>query len=473
MAGNEGLSAGVAAHGWGTAVPPRNGAWRLLSRLDGWVNSVYGSRWNPLYQSGAMTVALLAVVLVTGLYLLLFYRLGAPWESVARMTDQAWTGRWIRGLHRYASDGLVVTAAVHAFRMYAQRRTWGPRTLAWVSGLVLVGVIFVCGWTGYVMVWDVQAQVLAVEGARFLDVLPIFSEPISRAFVGEYPLPSAFFFLNLFAHVALPVGLGLLVWVHVSRLARPVLLPPRPLMWAVIGGFTALSVLWPVGMAPAADVLRVPATVPLDVFYGFWLPVTRVAPAWLVWAVGVSVAGLLVLVPVWTRPRAASRPAASRVNERLCTGCYQCALDCPYDAIAMVPRAAGRTGMVARVDAAVCVSCGICAGSCAPMGVGPGGRTGRDQLTAVRPFRPLTARPSPAWSSSVAAGARPRRSSPGRVSGRSRSSVPATSTHRPSRRCSGTAPPESSLWRVRNATAGTGKAACGLGSVSIPGGRPT
>jgi coenzyme F420-reducing hydrogenase delta subunit/Pyruvate/2-oxoacid:ferredoxin oxidoreductase delta subunit len=374
----------VGGPSWGAAAAPANAAWRTLAVLDGWVNRLYGSRWNPLYQSGAMTVALLVVVLVTGLYLLLYYRLGSPWESVARLTDQAWSGRWIRGLHRYASDGLVVTASVHAFRMYAQRRTWGPRTLAWVSGVALVGVILVCGWTGYVMVWDVQAQVLAVEGARFLDVLPIFSEPISRAFVGEYPLPSAFFFLNLFAHVALPVGLALLVWVHVSRVARPVLLPPRPLLWAVVGGFTALSLLWPVGMAPKADVLTVPGSVPLDVFYGFWLPVTRLVPAWAVWAAGVPLVAVLLLVPIWTRPRAAGRPARSRVDERSCTGCEQCALDCPYDAISMLARADGRQGSVARVNTDACVSCGICAGSCAPMGVGPGGRTGRDQLSVAR-----------------------------------------------------------------------------------------
>ena len=104
----------------------------------------------------------------------------------------------MRGLHRFASDAAVVAAAVHALRLFVQGRSWGPRTLAWVSGLILLFVIFVCGWTGYVMVWDIQAEVLAREGARLLDVLPIFSEPISRGFVGERPIPAAFFFLNLF-----------------------------------------------------------------------------------------------------------------------------------------------------------------------------------------------------------------------------------------------------------------------------------
>jgi coenzyme F420-reducing hydrogenase delta subunit/Pyruvate/2-oxoacid:ferredoxin oxidoreductase delta subunit len=358
----------------------------LLARLDAAFNRLYTWRFNPLYHSGALAIASFVVLLLTGLYLLLFYRIGAPYASVARITDQAWSGSWIRALHRYASDVAVVAAAVHALRMFLQGRTWGPRTLAWVSGLVLLFVFFVCGWTGYVMVWDTQAQLLAVEGARFLDVLPLFGEPIARTFVGERDLPAAFFFLNLFLHIALPIGVGLILWIHVARVARPALMPPRGLLWGSMGVLTALSILWPVGMAAEASAFRLPEGVPLDVFYGFWLPVTMRMPAWAVWIVSLAGGTVLVLVPWLTRPRSEALPLASVVNERFCTGCLQCAEDCPYDAISMIPRPDGRAGLVASVDPALCVSCGICAGSCAPMGVGPPGRTGRDQLEKVKRF---------------------------------------------------------------------------------------
>ena len=78
--------------------PPRtlpSAAWRPLSILDRALNRLYGWRFNPLYQSGALAVVLLVVVALTGLYLLVFYRIGAPFESVERITAQAWTGRWI------------------------------------------------------------------------------------------------------------------------------------------------------------------------------------------------------------------------------------------------------------------------------------------------------------------------------------------------------------------------------------------
>ncbi len=367
---------------------------RVLARLDAGCNRLYGWRFNPLYHSGAIAAVLFLVLLVTGLYLLIFYRIGSPYESVVRISADPWLGRWIRGVHRYASDAAVVAILVHAFRLFAQGRSWGPRALAWMTGVILLFTVLLCGWTGYVMVWDVQAQVIAELGARLFDVVPLFAEPISRAFVGERPLPAAFFFLNLFLHIALPIGLGLLVWVHVSRVARPALVPPRGLLWGVTALLTALAFLWPAPVAPAADLLRLPTAAPYDVFYAFWVPLARAAPVGAVWALTVLAWSVALLVPLWSRPPLARRPLPSVVDARHCTGCEQCALDCPYDAITMYQRQDGRGGLVAQVTPALCVSCGICTASCAPMRVGPAQRTGRDQLAAVRAFAART-RPGP------------------------------------------------------------------------------
>jgi ferredoxin len=357
---------------------------RLVAALDAAATKVYGWRWNPLHQAGTVAVAMLLVLIVTGLYLVLVYRVGAPAASVARMAADPWLGSWLRTLHRYATDLFVLAALVHALRIFAQGRSWGPRTLAWVSGLTLLGAGLVCAWTGYVMAWDTFGERLALEGGRLFDVLPIFSEPLSRIFAGGGPVPSAFFFVNLFIHIALPLGLGALLWLHVSKLARPALLPPRRLMWGMIGSLTVVSVLWPARLGPAADPYHLAATTPLDLVVAWWLPLSeRLAPG-LAWS-GVVVAGLLaLLVPLLVRRQRAGSWAPSMVDPKLCTGCNQCPQDCPWEAITMVQRDDDRPTLVARVDPRLCVSCGICAGSCAPMGVGPPGRTGRDQLAALR-----------------------------------------------------------------------------------------
>lgn len=358
----------------------------VMVRLDAGMNKVFSWRFNPLYQSGTLVVLSLVIMLITGLYLLLFYRIGSPYESVAGIVAQPWGGTWIRSLHRYASDLAVFAAVIHAARMFLQGRAWGSRALAWLSGVFLVGLLYVCGWTGYVMVWDLQGQVLAVEGARLLDALPLFAQRIGKTFVGQDALPAAFFFLNMFLHIAVPIGLGAFLWLHVSRVARPVLLPPRGLAWGATGALTIVSILWPAPLLPKGDLLGLPDNIALDLVYGFWVPAAHVMTPGLVLTLGVAALALVVAIPWLTRPNEEDAPEPSSVEERFCTGCYQCYVDCPYDAIRMVTRSDGREGEVAWVNADLCARCGICAGSCAPMGVGPLGLTGRDQLREVKEF---------------------------------------------------------------------------------------
>ena len=50
-------------------------------------------------------------------------------------------------------------------------------------------------------------------------------------------------------------------------------------------------------------------------------------------------------------------PITAQVNEELCSGCGECALACPYNAISL-------TDHTARVNSALCKGCGTCAAAC-------------------------------------------------------------------------------------------------------------
>jgi coenzyme F420-reducing hydrogenase delta subunit/Pyruvate/2-oxoacid:ferredoxin oxidoreductase delta subunit len=376
----------------GPAGPPRAAAAvrGLLAPLDALFDRAFGSRWNPIHQSGNLAVLFLLVTLGTGLVLFLLYEIDDPHGSVARLGEGPLLGGalvWVRSLHRYSADLAVVATALHLLRKLAQGQTWGPRAWAWVSGLLLLGVLLVCGWTGLVLVWDAQSLALAREGARLVDLLPIFSTPIARMFSGAEPVPSSFFFMNLFLHVAAPLGLAAMLGAHVARVARPALLPPRRLAWSAAAAVALVAALLPVPLAAAADLAALHGRGPLDPFFAFWLPVARRAGPVAHAALWAAAAAVALSAPAWWRRR--GRPVnTSWVDEQLCTGCTSCVEDCPYEAIAMVPRTEvgrQRSELVARVDPARCVGCGICAGSCAPMGVGPFGRTGRDQLAELEP----------------------------------------------------------------------------------------
>ncbi|HAM56055.1 MAG TPA: hypothetical protein DCQ64_11875, partial [Candidatus Rokubacteria bacterium] len=126
---------------------------------------------NPLYHSGTIAVFSLAVALVTGIYLFLFYRVGtdAAHQSIEGiMAHPLGIGSLMRSLHRYSSDAAMLAAALHGLKMFLNDRSWGARWIGWVTGLTLLALVWVTGATGYWLVWDTQAQVLSVTSAKLL-----------------------------------------------------------------------------------------------------------------------------------------------------------------------------------------------------------------------------------------------------------------------------------------------------------------
>ncbi len=365
---------------------PPGASWpaALLQAIDGVFDRVYSSRYNPLYRTGTLAALFLTIALVTGLYLLFVYELGRPYESVAAIQRDVLLGRWIRALHRYASDGAVVAVVLHVLRLLVQGKTWGPRTLAWVTGVLLTGMMLLSAVTGFVLVWDELGQKLGIAGARMLRLLPLFPEPPDRAFVGDKPMASQFFFMNLFLHVAVPLGMICFLWLHTARLARAAWFPERKVVWLTVAGFIALSIAWPAPLPPAADLLAIPGRVQTDWFYAFWLPFVEGSPLGGFTAVAV-IGAVLIVTPWLLRPRRPRRPGPAVVDPDKCEGCQQCFMDCPYDAIEMITgKYPDRHPLRANVLPDLCVSCGLCAGSCSSLAVGPEARTARHQLAAAR-----------------------------------------------------------------------------------------
>ena len=344
------------------------GAFLLLDRALG---RALPPALNPFLQTGAIAITSLTVATVTGVVLLLWYSpsVHGAYDSVAAMSDAPWTAGLMRSLHRYSSDVCILFVGVHALRVFLERRFAGPRWLAWITGTLSLAVLWITGWTGYWLVWDERAQHVAVGTARALDVLPIFTDPMGRSFLTDAGVNSLLFFVIFFVHMLIPLGLAIGLWLHLGRIARPHYLTRTPMTVWVVGSMLLLSVVYPAESAGPARMIEVGQSFSMDFWY--LLPVVMTdrlggGPLWAVfWAGGI----VLSCVP-WALSRVRREPAI--VTPSRCNACMQCYHDCPYDAIAMIPRTDGSTRypVEANVDAATCARCGLCSGSCDTVAIG-------------------------------------------------------------------------------------------------------
>ena len=343
--------------------------WRGLERgflhADRLLARVLPERCNPLMHTGAIAMIALVVALASGVLLLVWYRpsLHLAWSSVADMARQPLGAGLVRSLHRYSSDLALAAAVIHALRLFFERRFTGPRWLAWVTGVAAVGATWFVGWTGYWLVWDTRAHAVAAGTARALDVLPVFADPMGRSFLTDHSLNSLLFFVVFFAHMLVPLVMGILLWLHMARLPRPNWIAKGPLaLWAV-AAMVAMSVARPADIADRARMTQIRRDYAIDAWYLAPVALTDRSSGGAIWAVTLGAGLVLAGVPWWMARRRTKRATIYAVR---CTACGQCRDDCPYDAIEMVPRTAGPTkyALQAEVNPDKCIGCGICAASC-------------------------------------------------------------------------------------------------------------
>jgi len=320
---------------------------------------------NPLAQSGTAANFALAVAVLSGIGLLVWYSpsLEGAHASVAGMAAPG-LGSVFRTLHRTSSDLAMLLILVHAVRTGLAGKFRGPRWLPWITGVGLAVLVWFIGWTGYWLIWDQPAQQVAVTSMRLLDSLRIFGEPLERLYLADRLVPSLLFFVVFFLHLLLPLAIAIGLALHLARLSRARLFPGRKLMLALAAGLMLASILAPAPLDEPARMAIKPAAFRVDAWYLTPLALALRFQDLGLWIAIFGTTAIAASLP-WLGRREPTQRQAARVEPSRCHACTQCVQDCPFDAISMVPRTDNRRlSSQAWVDPDRCVACGVCTGSC-------------------------------------------------------------------------------------------------------------
>ncbi len=108
---------------------------------------------------GGISVLLVLVLLVTGVLLMFLYEpsLARAYSSVAEITYEAPYGWFVRNLHYWAGQWLVITVTLHMARVvftggYKRRRA------NWLIGVGLLVLVLLLDFTGLVLRWDADVS---------------------------------------------------------------------------------------------------------------------------------------------------------------------------------------------------------------------------------------------------------------------------------------------------------------------------
>lgn len=319
---------------------------RVFLAIERMFNHAFGEENNPFYHLGALAYFQLWIVVASGLYLYIFFRTGVEeaYTSVEQLTHGQWyAGGILRSLHRYASDGMVLSMLLHVVRHFTFDHYRGFRWFSWISGIVVLWLVYVSGINGFMLPWDRLAQYVTVGSAEWLDRLPIFNGTLSRNFLYPGAVGDRLFSLLSFLHIGFPLGVLAVLWIHTQRVPGARTQPPRPLMAWLVGSMVVLSLVKPVVSQGPADLATVPQAIGLDWFY---LPVFPLFDRWALGAVWLLVAGgtLVVALLPWLPPRRTSREevrrlmiqpdnriVASRPGETLLESALRDEIDFPFE----------------------------------------------------------------------------------------------------------------------------------------------
>jgi menaquinol-cytochrome c reductase cytochrome b subunit len=185
--------------------------------------------WGQTLGSAALTAFI--VQALTGAILALYYKpsaaidptTGKPvaYSSIEMITDDLTLGWLVRGMHRWGASVFIILLFLHMGRVFLFGAYKYPRELNWITGVLILALGMLMGFTGYLLPWDQTAYWATVVGINLNGTAP-FAGPWLAQFlatgpeIGTNTLP-LYYGLHM---LLIPGALIALIFVHIYLVTR-------------------------------------------------------------------------------------------------------------------------------------------------------------------------------------------------------------------------------------------------------------
>ena len=132
------------------------------------------------YVFGSATLFALIVQVLTGILLTLYYAPSAAtaWESTKYIYTQVPLGSFLISLHYWGASAMIALVVLHVLQVIVWGAYKRPREAQWIIGVVLLGLTFLMGLTGYLLPWDLNAYFASAVTINIAGSVPVVGPAI-------------------------------------------------------------------------------------------------------------------------------------------------------------------------------------------------------------------------------------------------------------------------------------------------------
>jgi len=179
--------------------------------------------FNWWYYFGVLSMVVLVIQLVTGIWLLMSYQGSAEQafasvEYIMRDVDMGWI---IRYAHSTGASAFFIVVYMHMFRGLIYGSYKAPRELVWIFGMTIYVALMAEAFLGYVLPWGQMSYWGAQVIISLFGAIPVIGEDVVQWIRGDYLISGITLNRFMSLHVvAMPIILIALVVMHIIALAR-------------------------------------------------------------------------------------------------------------------------------------------------------------------------------------------------------------------------------------------------------------
>lgn len=170
---------------------------------------------------GGLSFTAFLILIISGILLALYYtpEPDNAYNSIIFIEENVSGGKYIRNLHRFASNTFLILIFLHILRVI-YTGAFLSRKYNWVIGLFLLFFSIFTGYTGYLLPMDQLAFWATQTGAELIKILPfgdyIYNILIPDGVGGRLTL-IRFYALHI---IILPISIIILSFIHFFRVRR-------------------------------------------------------------------------------------------------------------------------------------------------------------------------------------------------------------------------------------------------------------